>query len=69
MIEIKLGGKEIEEGAKHLIELKNLIIQNNLLNPKGALPEPTLLIVLTGGPVAYRRKDGVFVIPIGCLRN
>ena len=69
LIEIKLGGKEIEEGAKHLIELKNLIIQNNLLNPKGALPEPTLLIVLTGGPVAYRRKDGVFVIPIGCLRN
>lgn len=69
LIEIKLGSKEIEEGAKHLVELKNLIIQNNTLNPKSALPKPTLLIVLTAGPIAYKRKDGVFVIPIGCLRN
>lgn len=69
LIEIKLGSKEIEEGAKHLIELKNLITQNNLLNPRATIPEPTLLIVLTGGPVAYRRKDGVLVIPIGCLRD
>jgi hypothetical protein len=28
-----------------------------------------LLIVLTGGKVGYRRKDGVYVIPIGCLKD
>ena len=31
--------------------------------------EPDLLIVLTGGEMAYTRDDGVKVIPIGALRN
>ena len=31
---------------------------------------PSFLMVLTGtGDFAYRRKDGVYVIPIGCLKN
>ena len=33
------------------------------------LREPDLMIVLTGGEFAYRREDGVLVIPVGCLRN
>jgi hypothetical protein len=61
-IEIKLGKREIEEGAKHLIDLKNKI---NLEKMK----EPSFLMIVTGTEVAYRRDDGVFVVPIGCLKN
>ncbi len=31
--------------------------------------EPDLLMVITGGPIAYRRSDGVLVIPLACLKN
>jgi len=33
------------------------------------LREPDLLIVLTGGQMAYRRDDGVYVIPLACLKD
>ena len=33
------------------------------------LKEPDLLIIITGGEMAYTRKDGVKVIPIGTLKN
>lgn len=69
LIEVKLGSKEIEEGAKHLRELTRLIRQYNETERQVKLREPDLLIVLTGGPIAYRRPDGVNVIPIGCLRD
>ena len=62
LIECKLGNNGIEEGAKNLIKIKNLIEKNN------SLDNPTFLAVLTGGKYAYTRKDGVKVIPIGCLR-
>jgi len=31
--------------------------------------KPSFLLVLTGGQFAYRRKDGVLIVPIGCLKN
>ena len=31
--------------------------------------EPAFRMVLTGGMYGYRRKDGVYVIPIGCLKD
>ena len=61
-IEIKLGKKEIEEGAKHLIELKNKINTTKM-------KEPSFLMIVTGTEVAYRRDDGVFVVPVGCLKD
>ncbi len=61
-IEIKLGKKAIEEGAKHLIELKNKINTTKM-------KEPSFLLIVTGTEVAYRRDDGVFVVPLGCLKN
>ncbi len=64
LIEIKLGGdKLIEEGAKSLKTMEAKI-------DTGKMNEPSFLMVLTGvGDYAYRRKDGVFVVPIGCLKN
>lgn len=68
LIEFKLGSREIEEGAAHLCQLKQLIREAN--EKKGPrIREPDLLIVLTGGEMAYTRNDGVKVIPIGTLRN
>lgn len=64
LIEIKLGGsKLIEEGAKSLKTMKDKIDTDKMNTP-------SFLMVLTGtGDFAYCRKDGVYVVPIGCLKN
>lgn len=68
LIEIKLGSVEIEEGASHLLEIKRLVAEHNETEIQCPLREPDLLIVITGGEMAYTRHDGVHVIPIGCLK-
>lgn len=64
LIEIKLGGdKLIEEGAKSLKAMKAKIDTSEM-------NEPSFLMVLTGtGDYAYRRHDGVYVVPIGSLKD
>lgn len=69
LIECKLGSREIEDAATHLLELKRLVAEFNASNPVQKLREPELLIVLTGGEMAYTREDGVKIVPIGCLRD
>lgn len=68
LIECKLGSSEIEDGAKHLIQLRNLIRESNKEEKQVPLREPDLLLVLTGGNLAYTREDGVKVIPLACLK-
>ena len=64
LIEIKLGGSDlINEGAKNLQTLKKRIDTTKM-------KDPSFLMVLTGvGQYAYKRDDGVLVVPIGCLRD
>ena len=64
LIEIKLGGDSlINEGAQNLKKLAGKIDTTKMKNP-------SFLMVLTGvGQYAYKREDGVLVVPIGCLRN
>jgi hypothetical protein len=69
LIEFKLGSREIEEGAKHLLEIKRLVKEYNLKEKQCPLREPDLLLVITGGNMAYTREDSVKVIPIGCLKD
>ena len=69
LIEFKLGSKEIEDGATHLLQLKQLIKKYNENETQVPLREPDLLMVITGGEMAYTREDGVKIIPIGTLRN
>lgn len=69
LIECKLGSKEIEEGAKHLLEIKKLVSEKNKTEKQIKMREPDLLIILTGGEMAYTRDDGVKIIPIGCLKD
>jgi hypothetical protein len=61
LIEAKLGSREIDEASEHLLKLKDLISMNKL-------HQPSFLMVLTAGKYAYRRDDGVLVVPIGCLK-
>lgn len=69
LIECKLGSREIDEGAKHLLEIKHLVKEYNKAEKQVPLREPDLLIVLTGGNIAYTRPDGVKVIPLACLKD
>ena len=64
LIEIKLGGEKlIEDGAKTLTALTNIIDTSRM-------KAPAFCMVLTGvGDFAYRRTDGVYVVPIGCLKD
>lgn len=64
LIEIKLGGdKLIEEGATNLKSMMAKIDTKKMNSP-------SYLMVLTGtGDYAYRRHDGVYVVPIGCLKD
>ena len=69
LIECKLGSREIEDGSKHLLEIKRLIQEYNKTEKQVPLREPDLLIILTGGSMAYTRPDGVKVIPLACLKD
>ncbi len=69
LIECKLGSREIDDGAKHLLEIKRLITEKNNAEKQIRLRVPDLLIILTGGEIAYTREDGVKIIPIGCLKD
>ena len=69
LIECKLGSREIEEGAKHLLEIKRLIQEYNKTEKQVPLREPDLLIVLIGGKMEYSRADGIKVIPLACLKD
>ena len=69
LIEFKLGSADIEEGAKHLTELEELIKQHNEKEKQVKLRLPDLKIVITGTQYGYKRPDGVLVVPIGCLKD
>lgn len=69
LLEFKLGTKEIDEGAKHLCEIERLINEYNQKEKQCPLRLPDLKIVITGSQFGYKRDDGVFVIPIGCLKD
>ncbi len=69
LIECKLGSQEIEEGANHLLELKRLIYEHNKTEKQAPIREPDLLMIITGGRMAYTRNDGVKIIPLACLKD
>ncbi len=64
LIEIKLGGDRlIDEGVKTLNKLSAVIDTTKM-------KAPAFKMVVTGtGQYAYRRPDGIYVVPIGCLKH
>ena len=61
-VEIKLGQRQVEQASLNLLKLKERI-DTEKMNP------PSFLMVLTGNGYALSLKNGVIVVPIGCLRN
>ena len=61
-VEVKLGMKQIDEAADNLLKLRKKVDAEKMNSP-------SFLMVLTGGQVAYRRPDGVLVVPIACLKD
>ncbi len=61
-IEIKLGNKQIEEAAQNLLALSAKIDEEKM-------GKDSFLMIVTGGQYAYQRNDGIWVVPIGCLRD
>ncbi|MDR0989651.1 MAG: DUF4143 domain-containing protein [Prevotellaceae bacterium] len=59
-VEVKLGSREIEAAAANLCRLRAKVDTSKV-------GEPAFLMVVTGGQFAYRRPDGVWVVPLGCL--
>lgn len=64
LIEIKLGGeKSINEATENLIKLQSKIDTNKM-------KKPSFLMVLTAiGTYAYQQKGGIYIVPIGCLKD
>jgi hypothetical protein len=64
LVEIKLGGdKLIEEGAANLLKLRSKLDTEKMR-------EPAFMMILTAtGHYAFRRDDGICIVPIGCLRD
>ena len=69
LIEFKLGSKEIDMGAEHLCEIERLIAEYNKKEKQVPLRLPDLKLIITATEYGYKREDGVYVIPIGCLKN
>ncbi|WP_352398056.1 DUF4143 domain-containing protein [[Clostridium] aminophilum] len=63
LAEIKLGGQRlIEEGAANLKTLAAKIDTTKM-------PAPSFMMIVVGtGEYAYRREDGAYIVPIGCLK-
>ncbi|MCL2819205.1 MAG: DUF4143 domain-containing protein [Oscillospiraceae bacterium] len=62
LIQTKLGTKKIKEASENLIELRDKIRGNNKKEPK-------FLMVVTGSDIAYTTKEGVLIVPVGCLKD
>ena len=64
LIEVKLGGEKlINDGAEALKRLAETIDTTKMKNPS------FMMVVTAIGPYAYKRPDGVFVVPISCLKD
>ena len=61
-VEIKLGAGEVDKACDNLLKLKN-VVDTDKMN------EPSFLMVLTGTEYAFQMKNGIWIVPLGCLKN
>ena len=69
LIEFKLGSSEINQASEHLSKIENLIKKYNENEKQNPIRMPDLKIIITATKYGYKLDNGVFVIPIGCLKN
>ena len=61
-VEVKLGAGGIDKACNNLLKLKKSIDTDKM-------NEPSFLMVLTGTEYAFRMKNGIWIVPLGCLKN
>ena len=60
--EIKLGAGEVDKACDNLLKLKQ-VVDTCKMN------EPSFLMILTGTEYAFQMKNGIWIVPLGCLKN
>ena len=68
LIEIKLSESQIDEGAKHLCEIEKLVKEFNEKYPEHKMKLPEFKMIVTGTTNAKLREDGIYVVPLACLK-
>ena len=61
-VEVKLGAGEVDKACDNLLKLKQ-VVDTDKMN------EPSFLMVLTGTEYAFQMKNGIWIVPLGCLKN
>lgn len=61
-VEVEVGGNRLDEAAAKLIKLKEKIDIDHL-------KASSFLMIVYGDTTAYKRQDGVYVVPIGCIND
>jgi predicted AAA+ superfamily ATPase len=69
LIQAKLGSGQTEHGVEKLRELRDLIKEKNKTSGRTIVTEPDFYMVINGGETAFTTADGIYVVPIGCLRD
>ncbi len=69
IIETKLGSSRTDYGISKLREMRELIKAKNAAEKKVVVKEPDFYMVINGGETAFTTEDGIYVVPIGCLKD
>ena len=69
LFEVKSSDERISEGIANLEKMVKLINEYNNANPKNTMPLPTVRAVITDDQYGYVSNEGIYIIPIGCLKN
>lgn len=68
LFEVKSSDELISEGITNLEKMVKLIKEYNKDNPKNTMPLPTIRAIITDDQYGYLSNEGIFIIPIGCLK-
>jgi predicted AAA+ superfamily ATPase len=60
--EVKMGAGELDKACQHLLKLAQ-VVDTDKMN------KPSFMMVLTGTEYAFQMKNGIWVVPLGCLKN
>jgi len=61
-VEVKLGAGDLDKACTNLLKLKQVLDMDKM-------NEPSFLMVLTGTEYAFQMKNGIWIVPLGCLKN
>ena len=69
LFEVKSSDELISDGIANLEKMVKLIKEYNVANPNNIMPLPTIRAIITDDQYGYLSNEGIYIIPIGCLKN